>query len=68
MRWKVSVVTGLFVLGALCFIAGYFPVFADLFWFLWILGCSACIVGVILAFTVNPGRHYESPRIEDSEV
>lgn len=54
-RWKVPIVSGLFVFGAFGFLLGLFPSLAGVFWLLWITGCGACILGLILAVVV-PGR------------
>ncbi|MCI4011778.1 hypothetical protein [Brevibacterium sp. ZH18] len=55
-KWKLVVVTALFIVGAVCFFLGLFPSFAPLFWGLWIAGCSACIFGLILAVVVPSNR------------
>lgn len=51
-RWKVPIVSGLFVFGAFSFLLGMFPDLAGIFWLLWITGCGVCILGLILAVVV----------------
>lgn len=58
-RRKSFVITGLFVLGAAGFILGLIPEFAPVFWVLWLTGCGASILGLILAAAV--------PRIDDAQ-
>ena len=60
---KVAVVTGLFIFGALSFLLGMFPVLAEVFWILWLAGCGACILGLILAVVV-PSSHVDEKRPE----
>lgn len=58
-RRKSFVITGLFVLGAAGFILGLIPEFAPAFWVLWLTGCGASILGLILAAAV--------PRIDEAQ-
>ena len=51
-RWKITVVTALFVVGAVSFLLGLFPALAAFFWILWFAGCGACILGLILAVVI----------------
>lgn len=60
-KWKVPVVTGLFVFGALGFILGFIPTLTDIFWFVWIFGCGACILGLILAVVVPSAKVEGTP-------
>ncbi|MDN5657634.1 MAG: hypothetical protein L0G76_08620 [Brevibacterium sandarakinum] len=55
-KWKVTVVTGLFVLSALSFFLGLFPLLADIFWILWFIGCGACILALVLTVIVPTYR------------
>lgn len=55
-KWKVAVVTGLFVLSALSFFLGLFPILADVFWILWFAGCGACILALVLTVIVPTHR------------
>ena len=55
-KWKVTVVTGLFVVSALSFFLGLFPLFADIFWILWFIGCGACILALVLTVVVPTYR------------
>lgn len=64
-RWKVPIVSGLFVFGAFGFLLGLFPALAGIFWLLWISGCGACILGLILGVVV-PSRP-TSERLTRSE-
>jgi len=56
-RRKNVVVTSLFVLGGAGFVLGLVPDLAPAFWVLWLTGCGASILGLILAATV--------PRVDD---
>ena len=51
-KWKVAVITGLFVLSALSFFLGLFPIFANVFWILWFAGCGTCILALVLTVVV----------------
>lgn len=55
-KWKVAVITGLFVLSALSFFLGLFPILADVFWILWFAGCGACILALVLTVIVPTYR------------
>ncbi|GAA1861017.1 hypothetical protein [Brevibacterium marinum] len=55
-RWKIAIVTGLFVVGALSFLLGLFPTFAGIFWILWFTGCGACILALVLTVLVPTHR------------
>ncbi|WP_350269890.1 hypothetical protein AAFP32_15410 [Brevibacterium sp. CBA3109] len=55
-KWKVTVITGLFVFGALSFILGLFPLLAEIFWILWFAGCGACIRALVLTVVVPSHR------------
>lgn len=66
-KWKVPVVTGLFVFGGLGYILGFIPSLTDIFWFVWIFGCAACILGLILAVVV-PSAKTEGAPPADSPV
>ncbi|MDN5875145.1 MAG: hypothetical protein L0I80_04105 [Brevibacterium sp.] len=55
-RWKVAVVTGLFVLSALSFFLGLLPLLSDIFWILWLAGCGACILALVLTVIVPTDR------------
>ncbi|WP_193071561.1 hypothetical protein [Brevibacterium sp. FME37] len=67
-KWKVLVITGLFVFGALSFILGLFPLFADIFWILWFAGCGACILALILTVIVPSPRSAENRRAAGTSV
>lgn len=59
-RRKNVVVTSLFVLGGAGFVFGLVPDFAPAFWALWLTGCGASILGLIIAVTVQ--RTDDPPR------
>lgn len=67
-KWKVLVITGLFVFGALSFILGLFPLLADIFWILWFAGCGACILALVLAVIVPSPRSAGNPRAAKTSV
>lgn len=52
-RRKNVVVTSLFVLGGAGFVLGLVPDLAPAFWVLWLTGCGASILGLIIAVTVQ---------------
>lgn len=51
-KWKTRIVTGLFVCGAFGFLLALLPGLSGIFWVLWLTGCAACILGLVLAFTL----------------
>lgn len=51
-KWKAKVVGGLFVCGALGFLLALLPGLSGAFWPLWLTSCAACILGLVLAFTL----------------
>ncbi len=63
IRWKAPLLTGLFLLGAVCFLLGLLPALAGLFWVLWVAGCASCIVGLILAVTI-PARDSDQSAVD----
>lgn len=62
-RWKIAIVTGLFVVGALSFLLGLFPTFAGIFWILWFAGCGACILALVLTVLVPTHRPASDPPV-----
>ncbi|SMX94247.1 MULTISPECIES: hypothetical protein [Brevibacterium] len=64
-KWKVTVITGLFVFGALSFILGLFPLLAEIFWILWFAGCGACILALVLTVIVPSHRPTANRREAD---
>lgn len=67
-KWKVTVITGLFVFGALSFILGLFPLLADIFWILWFAGCGACILALVLTVIVPSPRSAANRRPAKTSV
>ena len=67
-KWKVTVITGLFVFGALSFILGLFPLLADIFWILWFAGCGSCILALVLTVIVPSPRPAEDRRAAKTSV
>ena len=51
-KWKTRIVTALFFSGALGFLLALLPGMSGLFWPLWLASCTACILGLVLAFTL----------------
>ena len=51
-KWRMRIVIGLFACGGLGFVLALVPGFAGFFWLLWLTGCAACILGLVLAVTL----------------
>lgn len=51
-KWKTRIVVGLFVCGGLGFVLALVPGLSGIFWLLWLIGCAACILGLVLAVTL----------------
>lgn len=51
-KWKTRIVVGLFVCGGLGFVLALLPGLSSIFWLLWLTGCAACILGLVLAVTL----------------
>ena len=51
-KWKTRIVVGLFVCGGLGFVLALVPGLSGIFWLLWLTGCAACILGLVLAVTL----------------
>lgn len=55
-KWKTRVVTGLFVCGGLGFLLALLPGLSGVFWPVWLISCAACILGLVIAFTLPSAK------------